>query len=235
MSAAVAERLLRLGGEVDAIAIVAADHPHVTKSIDALAVRGVPVIALISDLTAEARAGYVGLDNWKVARTAAWAITGLARQSGAIGILVGNHRYLCQDVCEMSFRSYFRERAAGFRLLEPVVTLEDDHFAYGSTLDLLRRSPDLVGLYVAGGGLKGALRALRELDTAQSVVAVGHDVTDETKSDLIDGYLSMAMSHPLRALAEATVERMIQATADGETGAAARTVIEFAIHTPENV
>ena len=42
-----------------------------------------PVFALISDLTAQSRAGYIGLDNWKVGRTAAWAIANICTASCA--------------------------------------------------------------------------------------------------------------------------------------------------------
>jgi hypothetical protein len=35
-------------------------------------------------------------------------------------ILVGNHRYRCQEMNESGFRSYFREHAPGFTLLEPL-------------------------------------------------------------------------------------------------------------------
>src|SRR5205085_1901736 len=69
------ERLLRLGREVDAIAVVAADHPKITQAIERLAAEGVPVVALISDLTAPSRAASVGLDNWKVGG----GITGVMR------------------------------------------------------------------------------------------------------------------------------------------------------------
>ena len=135
--ASVSDHLARLASEVDAIGVVAADHPHVTNAIDPLQRGGVPVFALISALTAPGRAGYIGLDNWKVGRTAAWAVSRLARHPGKVGIFVGNHRYLCQDFCEMSFRSYFREHAPDFHILEALISLEEPRLAYENTLDLL--------------------------------------------------------------------------------------------------
>ena len=52
-------------------------------------------------------------------------------------------------MCELSFRSYLAERFSEWELLASRLTLEDDEFAYGNTLDLLTAEPDLVGLYVA--------------------------------------------------------------------------------------
>ncbi|HSA81148.1 MAG TPA: LacI family DNA-binding transcriptional regulator [Geminicoccaceae bacterium] len=153
---AVSDRLLRLGKRTDAVALVAADHPHVTNAIDQLRAAKVPVFALISDLTASGRAGYIGLDNRKVGRTAAWTMANFCKHPGEIGIFVGSHRFLCQELCEMSFRYYFRENAPEFRLLEPLTSLEDARLAHESTLDFLKRKPDLVGIYVAGGGASKA-------------------------------------------------------------------------------
>ena len=59
---AVALRLRSLGERVDAVALVSADHSLISSEIDRLKALGVPVFALISDLSTPSRAGYVGLD-----------------------------------------------------------------------------------------------------------------------------------------------------------------------------
>ncbi len=59
-----------------------------------------------------------------------WIIANMAKRPGKIGIIVGTHRYLCQETAEISFRSYFREHATEFRLLEPLVNLEDARIAH---------------------------------------------------------------------------------------------------------
>ena len=197
----VAERLLKLGRHCDAVAVVAADHPRIAAAVDQLARDGVAVFALISGLTAAGCAGYVGLDNWKVGRTAAWTVTHVCKQPGAVGIFVGSHRYRCQDVCEMSFRSYFREQAPEFRLLEPLTTFEEARYAHEAASGLLRRHPDLVGLYVAGGGISGVIQALRDAgpQVYRNLVTVGHELMDHTRSGLIDGVLTLVLSHPFAA------------------------------------
>ena len=60
---------------------------------------------------------YVGLDNWKVGRTSAWAFANICKAPGKIGILMGNPRYRNQEMNEAGFRSYFRESAPYFVLL----------------------------------------------------------------------------------------------------------------------
>lgn len=231
----VAGRLLEAGEEADAVALVAADHPRVTGAIDQLHARGVPVLALVSDLSAPNRAGYVGLDNWKVGRTAAWAVANLRRRPGNVAILVGSHRYRCQEACEMGARSYFREHCPDLHLLAPRTSLEDDRYAHESTLDLLKRDPELVGLFVAGGGIGGVMGALRDEGAAERVVTVGLDLTDETRSGLIDGTVRLILSHPFRPLAEAAVAAMLRAVEGGRPDPPQQVLLSFDVCTPENV
>ena len=129
--------LRRVAKKVDGIAIVAADHPLLSEAISELRAVGVPVIALIADLSAEDRAGYVGLDNGKVGRTAAWTIDRLCPGGGKVGISLGSHRILCQEASEVSFRSYMREHAPRFQVLEAATSFEQPEYALETTRDLL--------------------------------------------------------------------------------------------------
>ena len=141
-----------------------------------------PVFALISQLSATGHVHYVGLDNWKVGRTSAWAIANICKAPGKLGILVGNHRYRCQEMNESGFRSYFREFAPEFTLLEPLSTFETSAVAQEMTEKLLREHPDLAGLYVAGGGITGAVEALRASGRADEIVTVGYELMDVTRA-----------------------------------------------------
>jgi LacI family transcriptional regulator len=234
---ATAERLLKLGRDVDAIAVVSVDHPRITEAIERLRANRVPVVAVISDLTAQARAGYVGLDNWKVGATAGWAMAKLCKRPGKIAVFVGNHRYLCQDMCEIRFRSYFRERAPEFQVLDAITTFEDSKYAYQSTLDLLHRTPDLVGVFIAGGGKSGVLSGLREdvSGLARSLNVVGLDLTPEARTGLLDGVVDVILSHPIKLLAETTVDLLVSVTSGEARSEHIPRLLPFEIYTPENL
>jgi LacI family transcriptional regulator len=234
---ATADRLLQLGRDVDAIAAVTVDHPRITEAIDRLREKGVPVVAVISDLTAPSRAGYVGLDNWKVGATAGWAMAKLCKRPGKIAVFVGNHRYLCQDMNEIRFRSYLRECATDFQVLDAITTFEDSKYAYQSVVDLLHRTPDLVGLFIAGGGKSGVLRGLREDTTglAKSLNVVGLDLTPEARSGLLDNIIDVILSHPIKLLAETTVDLLASVTSGETHGEPVQRLLPFEIYTPENL
>lgn len=229
----VADRMIKLGEDVQAIAVITAEHARVSGAIESLSARGVPTYGLISELTAGCGTGYIGLDNWRVGRTAGWAITGLSKREGKVGILVGNHRYRCQELNETGFRSYCREHAPGFSLLEPLQTFEDNTVAREVTEQLLRRESDLVGLYVSGGGMKGVLQALKGSERSPSVIVVGHEFTDHTRDGLMDNKLSMVFAHPIKRLAAEAIAQMHRDVLAGS--APSKRILNFEIYGPENI
>jgi LacI family transcriptional regulator len=229
------EKLLELGQSCNAVGVVAAVHPLVSQAVDTLRQKDVPVFALISQLSATGNVSYVGPDNWKAGRTAAWAIASMCKSPGKVGILVGNHRYRCQEMNESGFRSYFREFAPDFALLEPLSTFETSAVAEEMTEKLLKEHPDLKGLFVAGGGISGAMNALRASGRAQSIVTVCHQLMDNTRNGLLDGTLSIVLNDPLDRLAEETLSGMIRACTSPQDVSAQTSILPFEIYTRENI
>jgi LacI family transcriptional regulator len=230
---AVSERILRMGAQVQALGVVSAEHARVSAAIETLSARGVPTYGLISELTAACGTGYVGLDNWKVGRTAGWAIAGMSKRQGRVGIVVGNHRYRCQELNESGFRSYMREHAPDFTLLEPIQTFEDNAIARDVTEQLLRREPELAGLYVAGGGMPGAIEALRASGRAQSIVTVGNDITEHTRTGLMDNVLTMVFAHPVQRLAKEAIAHLTREVGLGAPPT--KKLLAFDVFGPENI
>jgi LacI family transcriptional regulator len=231
----VAARMLEVGAESDALAVLAAEHPLVTDAIETLAAKEVPVVALISPLSARTNVGFVGLDSWKVGRTAAWALARMCRSAGKLGILVGTHRYRCHDIYESGFRSYFREHPGELAVLEPLSTFESDAIARELTEDLLRKHRDLVGLYVSGGGIGGVMAALRDSKYTDKPVTIGHDLMDTTKSGLLDGTLTLILAHPFEAIARETLSATIRAKKSGPEAGSQSVLVPFELYTSENM
>lgn len=230
-----ASKLLELGETCQAVAVVAAVHPLISQAIDLLEQRNIPVVALISQLAATGSISYVGRDNWKAGRTAAWAVANLSKAPGKVGILVGNHRYRCQEMNESGFRSYFREYAPEFTLLEPLSTFETSAVAEEMTEKLLVENPDMKGLFVAGGGISGAMNALRASGRAGGIVTIAHQLMDNTRAGLLDGTISMVLNDPLDKLAQEAFAIMIRSCAYPEERGRSTAVLPFDIFTRENI
>lgn len=229
----VADRALALADECHAICLTAAVHPVVTAALDRIQAQGVPVFALVAQLSVTGQMSYIGLDNWKVGRTSAWTFAHVCKAPGKIGILMGNPRYRNQEMNEAGFRSYFREHAPDFTLLEPVSTFESAAVAQEMTEKLLADHPDLAGLYISGGGISGALAALRASGKAGRMVVVGYDLTEVTRAALLDGTMTLVISHPLARLARDAIDGMIRACAN--PGSNQTSIAPFEIYTRENI
>jgi LacI family transcriptional regulator len=233
--AIIAERLRSLGEQVDALAVVSVDHPYVSQAIETLRARGVPTFAIISDLTAESRAGFIGRDNRKEGRTAAWMIAKTARRPGKVGIIVGSHRYLCQETAEISFRAYFREHASQFHVLEPLTNLEDARIAHLATQNMMAANPDLVGLYICGGGMEGVVAAAREEASHAPVAIVCNELTAKTRTGLIEGLLTAVIATPTAQLAAKTLEAMARAIAEPIGDSPSHTLVPFDLFVSTNI
>lgn len=233
--AAIIEKLRSLTARNQAVAMVAPDYPAVTAAVEELKQKGIAVFTVLSDFAEGVRAGYLGLDNRKVGRSAAWTIARTARKPGKVACFVGSHRFHGHELREMGFRSYFREEAPAFDLLETLINLDTVEITHEATSTLLQKHPDLAGLYVCGGGMEGAIAAIREEKRTGEVALIVNELVPESKEGLMDGTVTMAISTPLPALCRELITQMTIAIETGGTGSAGQTFLPLEIYIPENI
>lgn len=204
-----AQVLQSLGAKVQAVAASAIDHHHTTAAVTALGACGVPTFALLSDFAQDVRQGYFGLDNLKVGRSAGWFMARLARRRGKVAVIIGGHRWSGHELRETGFRSYLREFAPELQILETMINLETRQLTREALLHLLDREPDLAGVYVAGGGMEGAITALREARPPEAVTLIVNELTPESRQALLDRYATLVITTPLAEICRALVTAMI--------------------------
>lgn len=229
-----ADEFRRLAKNCDVLAGTAVNHPAVDRAVDEIAAEGKAVFALLSDFAQGVRHAYVGLDNQRAGRIAGWAVAALARGDGPVGIFVGGGRWHGQLLREAGFTGYLREAAPGLRLLDTLVNLETRQVTYEATLRLLDREPGLRGLYIAGGGMEGAIAALREARAPGEVALVVNERTPESEAALADRTAALVMATPLDDLCRELVDLMVrQASGAGAPGG--RHFLESRLWLPESV
>jgi len=233
--AAITEKMRIMASRNQAIALVGPDYPAVTAVVEEFKQRGIPVFSLLSDFATGVREGYVGLNNRKAGRTAAWMIAKAARRPGKVAAFVGSHRFHGHELREIGFRSYFRENAPEFEVLDTLVNLETAEITHEATLNLLQRHPDLVGFYVCGGGMEGAISALAEEKLAGKLLVVVNELTPESRAALAEELVTMAIATPVAQLARELVTLMVGAIDRGVAGVPGQTFLPFDIFTPENI
>ncbi|HUN93677.1 MAG TPA: substrate-binding domain-containing protein [Burkholderiaceae bacterium] len=233
------ERLHAMAAENDALAIVAVDHPRIADAIAAVQGRGVAVVSLLTELSGAACRGHAGINNRAAGRTAAWAIAHCARDGGPVAVVIGSHGYLGQEDREIGLRSYLREHAPQFVVLEPRTCLDDPDLAHAAARDFLALRPAIAGLYCAGGGEAGVIRALREHAAANPGLAglpafACHELAPHTREALLDGTATLALAHDIPRLARDALE-LLAGFGRGEAPPRPTRIAPFTMHTSENV
>ena len=232
--AKVADTLRSVGGQVDAVAVVATESNPVSDAIEFLAEKQIPVVALLSDLSSPKLAGYAGINNRMAGRTAAWAIARCADRPGKLGVLIGSHNYIGQEEREIGFRSYFRDKGLEFKVLEPAVCLDDPKIAYQQTLELLRATDELAGIYNVGGGASGVLRAIEEMKPSRELAYICHELTPVTRAGLSAGTIDLVLAHDLPELCRSAL-RMLADLKKAPPGRKQSVIVPFDIYTSENI
>lgn len=210
-----AGHLRAMAGRCDVLAATAVNHPEVTAAVEDLAAQGLSVFSLLSDFAQGARAGYLGLNNLKVGRTAGWIMAMAAKGPGVMAIFVGGHRWHGHELRETGFRAYLRECAPQLKVLDPLVNLETRQLTYETTLGLLARQPQLRGIYVAGGGMEGAIAALREARPAGDLALVVSALTPDSRAGLAEGLVTLVTDTPLEKLCRDLIAIMTRAVTEG--------------------
>ena len=232
---AIVETLKAVAGRSQAIALVAPDYPAVTAAIEELKDRGIPVFSLLSDFASGVREAYVGVNNRKAGRTAAWMIARTAKRPGKVACFVGSHRFHGHELREIGFRSYFRENAPQFEVVDTLINLETAEITHEATVELLQRYPDLAGFYVCGGGMEGAISAIREEKLSGKLAVVVNELTPDSKAALADDVVTMVISTPLAALCKELVSLMIGALERGRAEMPGQFFLPFDIFVSENL
>lgn len=230
-----AELLRGMAGKVQAVAATGLDHHEVTAAVADLRARGIPTFSLLSDFAQGVRESYVGLNNLKVGRAIGWMMARIARRPGKVGIFIGGHRFHGHELRETGVRSSLREYAPDLELLNPMINLENRQITYEATHEMLASHPDLSGLYCAGGGMEGAIEALREARPAGEVALMVNELTDETRRALQDRTVSIVMCTPLRQLCEELVAMLIHTQDNGMAETPGQRFLPFGVLTPESL
>ncbi len=227
------ELLASMAGVADVVAASAVSHNAVARAVEELDDRGIPTFAMLNDFAQNARRNFIGLDNYRVGRLAGWLFANTIAEPGTIAVFVGGNLWQAHQQRESGLRSYFRERAPQFHIRDAGLNLETRQVTYEMVLDTLSTCADLRGLYVTGGGIEGAIQALRESVEPGAVKVVAHPLTDETRLSLEDGYLTMVIGTPIGRLADELVMRMANARLETASDNQAQVILKPDILLPE--
>lgn len=206
-----ARALRDLAGTSLGVGVIALDHPTVREAIRALSGSGVKVLTLASDISHVPRVAYVGIDNRAAGRVAGYILGRFLGNSAGrkVALFAGSLSYRGHEEREMGFRHIVAEEFADMQVLELREVMDDFDRAYVEASNLLKRHPDIAGVYNIGGGTEGIARALRDTNRATEVVFIGHELTEANKALLLEGTLDAVIDQNPRVEARESLNILI--------------------------
>jgi LacI family transcriptional regulator len=208
-----ARTLYDLVGKTQGVGLIALDHPTVREAIRTLAAGGVKILTLASDILHVPRVAYVGIDNRAAGRVAGYMLgrfLGKSAERRKVALFAGSLSYRGHEEREMGFRHILAEEFLNLEVVELREVSDDFEKAYIEATNLLERHPDLAGIYNIGAGNEGIARALRNRDLARKVVLIGHELTADHKSLLLDGTLDAVIDQNPRVEAREALNILSQ-------------------------
>jgi LacI family transcriptional regulator len=170
------------------LATIALDHPRVRAAIDDLVARNVAVVTLVSDAPSSRRMHYVGIDNPAAGRTAATLMGRfLSGRKGTVGVIAGSLSLRDHAERQFGFHQILSSEYPDLTALPALEGRDDSERTHLLTAELLKRQPDLLGIYSAGAGNRGIAAALEEAGRTRDIVWIAHELTHHTRRFLLHG------------------------------------------------
>ncbi|WP_309085493.1 LacI family DNA-binding transcriptional regulator [Chelativorans sp.] len=206
-----ATQILSLKGKSQGIGVVAVDLPEVREAIRQVAAAGIPVLNMVSDLTNVPKIGYVGIDNRAAGRLAGLLLSRLIKsETGKIAVFAGSLAYRGHEEREMGFRHFLSEETR-LEVVEMREVRDNVETMHQEALALLKRHPDLAGIYNIGGGNRGIAMALMETGCAGKVVFIGHELTEHSRQFLLRRVMDAVIDQNPRVEARDAIELLAHA------------------------
>ncbi|MEZ5796977.1 MAG: LacI family DNA-binding transcriptional regulator [Paracoccaceae bacterium] len=235
-SHALAARLAQLAEQdVAGAAVMAPETPVLRDAVKAMKSKGIPVIALVSDLPSTDRDHFVGIDSHAAGRTAG-LLMGRFVGPGPGQIIAIAPSMQLRDAIERR-RGFDEVMLADFPQLEVLPTLE----THGSGVQLrqalterLRHASQVRGIYLLGSGHRALAAALADLGLTGRFAVIGHELTPHTRRALLAGHIDAVVTQNLGHLARSTL-RILRAKADRTPIDAAQELLRIEIVIRENL
>lgn len=207
--AALARHIARPPVRRAGLIVAAPDVPVVHSALEQVQVQGqgLPVVQVMNRILPGAE--YVGIDNMAAGRTAGLMLARLGAVQGSVLAVCHSPLYRVHRDRVRGFSDYLAEHPrAGLAFRRVVFGGDDRNRNTALIAEALRDWPDLAGVYNAGGGNSGVLRALEA--AGREVFFVGHELTATTSAALQKGRAQVILDQLPEAQARRAVDLMLR-------------------------
>jgi len=191
--------------------ICSQDHPKVIEALRQVRASGVEVAQVVTRCD-DAEVPYLGIDNYAAGRSAAYYMSGmLAARPGHFAAICHSGAYSNHRQRIQGFSDYMAERGAEGHALSLVMMGRDDDLQCAELLgEALRRDPEIIGVYSAGGGDEGVAIVLQQWAKQRDIFWVGHELTEKKKRYLENGLLDICLDQAPEVQARRSVDLILR-------------------------
>lgn len=175
------------------IALLPIDDDQVKRKINQLAEQGIRIITFNSKIEGIRELCFLGQDHVKGGETAAGLMGRLLPEGGDVGIIISSNNLSCHQCRLKGFQKKLSLRYPNLNIVEIRENQDRKEEAFKTTLEYCNRYPNLKGIYITGGGIKGVGNALELTRKDKEIKVVCHDLVPDTIALLQSGTVDFAI------------------------------------------
>jgi len=231
--AAEIDKLSALG--VDGVAIMAPETPQVRDAISRLNARGIAVVAFVSNQPNAENTSFVGINNEGAGRTVGQLMARFTGEKRGM-VLVLTETIQSRDSQErrLGFDTIMAKYAPRLKVCPSLEDYGDQVRTAQIFKTALQSDPPVVGIYLMNHDIHEAMQAIEAFGSSQNIVVIGHELTPQTRSRLIDGALDAVITQDVGHLVHSSI-RVLKAKINKTNTVASQERIRIEITLRENM
>jgi len=199
--------------QVDGVAIMAAETPHVRDSIARLDAQGIAVVAFVSHQPTAESAYYVGINNEAAGRTVGQLMARFTgERQGSILVLTETMQARDSQERRLGFDAIMAKYAPRLSVRPSMETYGDPVRTAQIVKAALKSQPPIVGIYLMNHDFRETMRAIQAQGTPKQTVIIGHELTPHTRACLTDGSMDAVITQDVGHLVRSSI-RLLRAKA----------------------
>lgn len=194
------------------VALMAPETPVLRDAVRGLRTKGLPVVALVSDLPNADH--FIGIDNRAAGRTAG-VLMGRFLGGGPGQVIVLGQSLLARDMIDRrrGFDEVMQRDFPGLEVLQSLETHGSPATLRQVFAEMLANAPRVRGIYAMGDGNRALTQLVEEMGFSGKLTVICHELTPHVRDALIKGQITAVITQNLGHLARSTL-RVLRAKAD---------------------
>ena len=189
-----------------ALCVSTVDMPEMRDFLNRIIDKGVPIIAVNTDLTDTRRLCYVGCNYLQAGSTVAGLLALTLPAQVNLLIVTGSLLMKGHNERIQGFSRTLRQKNLEYRLVDAVEAFDNDERAYEMTRSALRDHPEINCIYIVAAGVSGVCRAVQQ--EGSRLMVLSHDEIESTRWLVQDGVIAFTVGQQPFEQGQRSVEMM---------------------------